>query len=89
MQEFMSAAFPWILTGIAIAIACAGSVRNGEEKEKKEWQQLLGGGLGFGLLVGVMLNICGFWENHAIGLSIGSLFGVMMASLWKANHDKL
>ena len=33
------------------------------------------------LLLGVALNSCGLWENHALGLALGPLWGMDLASL--------
>ena len=34
-----------------------------------------------GLLFGVMLNGCGLWEDHALGIAIGPLWGMAIAAM--------
>ncbi len=34
-----------------------------------------------GLMVGVALNYCGLWESHALGLTLGPLWGMALATL--------
>ena len=41
----------------------------------------IGVGAALGLLFGVMLNGCGLWESHAIGLALGPLWGMALAML--------
>ena len=40
-------------------------------------------GAGLGLLLGVMLNNCGLWENHILGLLLGPLWGIALGTLYK------
>lgn len=86
MKEFIFAAFPWVLMGVAVGIICAnlGSARTKQDK-KLGWT--LAVGLGLGLLFGVTLNSCGLWENHAFGLAVGPLWGMAMATIY-AGHGK-
>lgn len=62
MKEFVSAALPWLLTGIALAIL---AVNHGMENQKDGKRRArIAMGAGFGLLLGVVLNSCGLWESH-------------------------
>ncbi len=46
-------------------------------------------GTSLGLLAGVVLNYCGLWESHALGLALGPLWGMALAtlSLGKSGED--
>ena len=37
--------------------------------------------MSLGLLLGVALDACGLWENHSIGLALGPLWGMALATL--------
>lgn len=50
------------------------------KKEEKRGQIALGGALG--LFLGVTLNGYGLWENYALGLALGPLWGMALASLY-------
>lgn len=78
MKEFISAALPWVLAGVAIAILCA---KLGRREQGSLLDQKLATGLALGLLFGVALNNCGLWEDHALGLALGPLWGVALAAL--------
>lgn len=38
-------------------------------------------GTALGLMAGVALNYCGLWESHALGLTLGPLWGMALATL--------
>lgn len=80
MKEFITAALPWVLCGLAVAILCArlGS-QDGSRNRRLDQSMAIGASLG--LLLGVTLNSCGLWENHALGFSLGPLWGMALASL--------
>lgn len=82
MKDFVSAALPFVLTGIALAILAANHSAKDRQKEKKGARMAMGAG--FGLLMGSLLNSCGLWENHALGLVFGPLWGMALASLHKS-----
>lgn len=81
MKDFVSAALPFVLTGIAVAILAVNHNVEDHRKEKKGTRMAMGAG--FGLLMGSLLNSCGLWESHALGLVIGPLWGMALASLYK------
>ena len=72
MKDFVSAALPFVLTGIALAILAVNHNVEDHQKEKKGTRMAMGAG--FGLLMGSLLNSCGLWESHALGLVIGPLW---------------
>lgn len=88
MREFVLAALPWVLAGLAVAIICAGMSKKKKEKDEKKTQQHMALGLSLGLLWGVALNNCGLWENHTLGYALGPLWGMALATLWDNDHKK-
>lgn len=86
MKEFVTAALPWILMGIALAILAVNHGMENQKDEKKRSRIAMGAG--FGLLFGVMLNSCGLWADHALGIAIGPLWGMALASIY-GNEDVL
>ena len=87
MTDFFSAATPFLLTGFALAILAANYGANRERFQNQGAHMATGGA--FGLLLGVMLNGCGLWENHMLGLILGALWGMVVGSYYgeKEPHD--
>lgn len=83
MKAFVLAALPWILAGLAVAIICAGMDKRKSGKKDKEAEEHIATGAALGLLLGVTLNYLGWWNNHALGLSLGPLWGMALAMLWE------
>lgn len=81
MKEFISSALPWVLMGIALAILAVNHCLEQQKEEKRGERIALGAALG--LMMGVALNGCGLWESHALGLAIGPLWGMALASLFR------
>ena len=75
MKDFVMAVLTWVMAGLALAVL-AGSSAERKKAEKR------GGQIALGLLLGVTLNGCGLWENHALGLALGPLWGMALASLY-------
>ena len=71
VKDFVLAALPWILAGIAL-------------------EERMAIGTALGLMAGVALNYCGLWESHALGLALGPLWGMALATLstGKNNDDE-
>ena len=79
MKDFIAAALPWVLCALAVALLCA---RLGKASgQSRRLDQSMATGAALGLLLGVALNGCGLWENHALGLALGPLWGMALASL--------
>lgn len=76
VRDFLLAALPWVLAGVAVAILCAGSSRKREKDDER-----IAAGMSLGLLLGLALNGCGLWESHAVGLALGPLWGMALATL--------
>lgn len=89
VKDFVLAALPWILAGIAVAILCAGMGTRKAKENSKALEERMAIGTSLGLLAGVALNYCGLWESHALGLALGPLWGMALAtlSLRKSGED--
>lgn len=86
MKEFTLAALPWILAGLAVAIICAGMDKQKSTKKEKEAEEHIATGAALGLIFGVALNYLGCWDNQALGLSLGPLWGMALAMLWEEHN---
>lgn len=80
MKDFWMAALPWVMAGLALAVLAGNSAAKTKKDEQRSGRIALGAALG--LLLGVALNGCGLWENHALGLVLGPLWGMALASLY-------
>lgn len=89
VKDFVLAALPWILAGIAVAILCAGMGTRKAKENSKALEERMAVGTALGLMAGVALNYCGLWESHALGLALGPLWGMALATLstGKSNDD--
>ena len=83
MKEFILAALPWVLTGVPLAIVCAGLARKRPREGTSKQDQRMAADMALGLLWGVALNSLSLWENHALGFAIGPLWGMALATLWR------
>lgn len=81
VKDFVLAALPWILAGIAVAILCAGMGTRRAKENSKALEERMAIGTSLSLLAGVALNYCGLWESHALGLALGPLWGMALATL--------
>ncbi len=82
MKEFLLTAFPWVLCGIAVAIICA---KIGQEKTKEE-ESVLEKHMALGMALGMMFGVT--WnENQGLGLAIGALWGMAVATLVPDGKD--
>lgn len=79
MKKFVSAALPWVLMGLALAVLAASLITKKQKNEKRGTYIALGAGLG--LLLGAVLNSCGLWADQALGYAMGPLWGMAIASL--------
>ena len=78
MKDFVFSALPFVWDGIALAILAA-NYQIGKQKDA-HFKQHITMGAGFGLLLGVALNSCGLWENHILGIILGSLWGMAVST---------
>lgn len=84
MKEFVSSALLWFMLGIALAILAVNC--SGKKTQNKAFGIRIATGAGFGLLFGVVLNSVGLWESNVIGLALGPLWGMALASLFKSKE---
>ena len=78
MKDFITAALPWVICGISVAIIC---VRIGKGKKKKGSENRIALGMALGLMASPVLNSFGLWENHGLGIALGPLWGMALALL--------
>lgn len=52
----------------------------GEERGPKKRNELQLGGMALGMLLGVALGTTGLLENHALGISLGALWGLVIGT---------
>lgn len=78
MRAFVTSALPWVLMGLALAIVAA----HFGEKKGKEQDKHMALGAALGLMLGVALNGCGLWANHAIGIALGPLWGMALVCMF-------
>lgn len=86
MKDFITAAMPWVLCGIAVAILCA-RLGGRKEQQSEKLDNSLAIGLALGLMFSPALNSMGLWENHGIGFALGPLWGMALASLNQRRDD--
>ena len=86
MKEFLNAALPWILVGVAIAITTVGYVKE-QERERKELKRLQLGSMSLGLILGVTINSMDLisWD-HSLVLSICTLWGLAIGTIMDAKE---
>lgn len=78
MKDFITAALPWIICGISVAIIC---VRIGHGKKEKGLEQRMAIGMALGLMASPVLNSFELWDNHGLGIALGPLWGMALALL--------
>lgn len=83
MKDFILAALPWVLCGIAVAILCARLGKRKNEPDKKLDRQIALG-MALGLMLSPALNSLGLWENHAVGIALCPLWGMALACLFQS-----
>ena len=79
MKDFITAALPWVMMGLALAVLAASYAREKKEDQKKR-NELQLGGMALGMLLGVALGTTGLLENHALGISLGALWGLAIGT---------
>lgn len=85
MKEFMAAAFPWLLTGLALAVIAAAFAKAQIKETEKNLARRTAAGACLGLLFGVALGSSGFRGSHAFCVAAGPLWGMAVASLISSN----
>lgn len=77
MMDFISAAAPWVLSGIAVAAIMVGMDR---KKHAKKMEERVAMGAGLGLFVSVLCYDCNLFE-HVVLFAAGPLWGMALAVL--------
>lgn len=75
MRDFINAALPWVLIGIALAISLAN--HNSEEKSGGSQNTLY---MGIGMVFGIAAAAAGILHSYALGVSIGILGGLAVGN---------
>lgn len=88
MKEFCLAALPYVLAGLAVVVLCAGKGRKQETGDAESQENRLAFGMLLGLAVGAALDGCGVFENPMLGLTLGPLWGMALASLGTKSSEK-
>ena len=83
MKDFILAALPWVLCGIAVAVICVKLWSRKTKEKDKALENRMALGMALGLLLGVTLNSIGLWENQGLGFALGPLWGMALAALFQ------
>lgn len=81
MKDFVRAALPFVLAGIAVIILCVGNQKKLEAENAKAQESRLAFGMLLGLALGAALDGCGVFESPMIGLTLGPLWGMALSTL--------
>ena len=84
MRDFMMAALPLVVAGIALAVFFAGRAEKKKKQEKENGYEAMGMSLGmcFGAAVGAI-----FPEYIGVTLSVGMLIGLLVGMCVKNNEE--
>ena len=84
MRDFIMAAVPLVVTGIALAVFFAGRAEKKKKQEKKNGYEAMGMSLGmcFGAAVGVI-----FPKYIGVTLSVGMLTGLVIGMCFGKKHE--
>lgn len=86
MKDFIFAAMPWILVGVAIAITAVGYAKE-QKKERKEQKRLQLIFMSLGLILGVAINGMDLIScDHSLVLSICTLWGLAIGTFMDAKE---
>lgn len=77
VKDFISAALPWVVMGLLLAVYFAVSAKN--NKKGKADDNYAAEGMGLGMCLGLCVYTA-IGQNVGIGLSIGMLFGLAIGS---------
>lgn len=80
MREFITAALPWVMIGLALAVTAVGYARekNADKKVQNRFQLIC---MALGLICGAALSSAGLFEDHALGISLGTLWGLAIGTM--------
>lgn len=81
MNEFVTAALPLVLLGLALAIIAAGFARKESPESAERRRGHMGLGAGIGLMLGVVLGLFGLWQSLGMSFGLCTLWGMALGSL--------
>lgn len=87
MKDFVRAALPFVLAGIAVIILCVGNQKKPETEDARMQETRLAFGMLLGLALGAGLDGCGVFESPMIGLTLGPLWGMALSTLGAKPKD--
>lgn len=82
MRDFFTAAFPWIIVGLCVAVLAVHMGRKrskGKDGEKKE--NYMAEGMCIGMCLGVSLQTAIGFDNLGVALCIGMLVGEVIGMM--------
>lgn len=82
MRDFFTAAFPWIIVGLCVAVLAVHMGRKrskGKDEEKKE--NYMVEGMCIGMCVGMCLQSAIGLDNLGVGLCLGMLIGQVIGMM--------
>lgn len=87
MMDFVRAALPFVLAGVAVIILCAGNKKKPETEDTKAQETRLALGMLLGLALGAGLDGCSVFESPMIGLTLGPLWGMALCAVFTKPKD--
>lgn len=85
MKDFIIAAMPWLITGLALAILAANAVKKKGNNSDMGESTYLTAGMCIGTIIGVVVWIV---FNNTYGLGLGMLAGETVGSCFKRKGNK-
>ena len=88
MKDFISAALPWIIVGITLAILFVSL--NANKKKSKDSDEYVENYGTLGMLIGMSIGsaIGHFFKDTSIGMSTGMLFGLSIGMCVKKQKEE-
>ena len=87
MKEFIQAALPWVLMGIAMAVAAVTLSGRKKKAGSGEKNSYAGEGMAVGMCLGVAMGSSGVMEL-SMGLSLGMLLGLVIGMSMEKKDQK-
>ena len=88
MRDFFTAAFPWIITGLCVAVLAVHMIRRGGRKENGEKKETyITEGMCIGMCLGVSLQSMIGFDNLGTAMCIGMLVGEVIGMMIPKKKD--
>ena len=84
MRDFVMAALPWVVIGLAVAVFMANCAQKEDSAKSKTHGMAIG--MSVGILAGIALSAMGVLENDALG--IGMLWGIALGGTGGKQNEK-